>query len=322
MYVARYEPKNDKGYDIHREAFAGDDWDELLQYFPLLRPFKSLTKHMEGAAKRRGAEGSHCALWESLRSMDLIYSHLEKTADLLEGYKDTEQWNVFSNRVDAGRIKLNEYYSLMDQSPAYCVALFLHPKYHFDYFEEQWADHKDWITKARIIIRETYERYEKDWLRKEKEKEKATQPKEAEVELSGGTVEEGDFGRFGRVTGAAYRRKRRRIENKLDAYMNAGVSDADQQVEPSFGCSISDRPGQSCSKWLSTISAYPADLRDEAVYSGVKVARIEDWWSRHFDTLAHHSRGRSLSRILHIDGIISQAFSPCSRSGVRGRASG
>lgn len=160
-----------------------------------------------------------------------MYSHLKKTVDHLEGYKDTEQWDVFSSRVDAGWLKLNEYYSLMDQSPAYCVALFLHPKYRFDYFEEQWADHKDWITKARTIIRETYERYEEDWLRKEKERERAIQPKEVEVELPGGTVDEGDFEAFGRVTGAAYRRKKRRIESQLDAYMDAGISDADQQVE-------------------------------------------------------------------------------------------
>ncbi|EKG09659.1 putative transposase [Macrophomina phaseolina MS6] len=163
--------------------------------------------------------------------MDFMHSHLKKTVDHLEGYRDTEQCDVLSSTVNAGWLKLNEYYSLMDQSPAYFVALFLHLNYHFDYFEEQWADHKGWITKALTVIRETHERYEGDWLHKEKEKERATQSKEAEVELPGGTVDEGDFEAFGRVTGAAYRRKKRRIESQLDAYMDAGPSDSDQQVE-------------------------------------------------------------------------------------------
>jgi hypothetical protein len=50
--------------------------------------------------------------------------------------------SYLSTSVNLAWTKLEEYYKLMDNTPVYVAALFLHPRFQFEYFK------KKWVTKA------------------------------------------------------------------------------------------------------------------------------------------------------------------------------
>ncbi|EKG08995.1 Ribonuclease H-like protein, partial [Macrophomina phaseolina MS6] len=61
-------------YDIRSDRLSPQDWAYLERLFQLLRPFKGLTQYMEGKA----TQGTHGAVWESLKSMGFLYKHSNK----------------------------------------------------------------------------------------------------------------------------------------------------------------------------------------------------------------------------------------------------
>lgn len=180
---------------------------------------------MEGKA----TQGTHGAVWETLKSMGFMYKHLKAEVDRMEAQMNanelpSEVWKEYSTRVDAGWLKLTDYHSLIDESPIYRLAIFLHPNYRFEYFEEHWQEYKSWIAKARSAIKQEYERYERVWLA-QAEEEAAAEEAAAEEDSS---PPEDDvfkaFEAFGRPTNFARRRgKRRKIESsQLNSYWEAG----------------------------------------------------------------------------------------------------
>lgn len=155
--------------------------------------------------------------------MGFMYKHLKAEVDRMEAQMNAnelpgEVWKEYSTRVDAGWLKLTEYHSLIDESPIYRLAIFLHPNYRFGYFEEHWQDHKSWIAKARSVIKQEYERYEREWLEQAEEEAAAEEADEVS------SLHEDDvfkaFESFGRPTNFARRRgKRRKIESsQLTSY--------------------------------------------------------------------------------------------------------
>ena len=46
--------------------------------------------------------------------------------------------------------------SLLDETPIYYTALALHPAYRWDYFEEQWDSHPDWVVKAKEMVKDVW----------------------------------------------------------------------------------------------------------------------------------------------------------------------
>jgi hypothetical protein len=164
LYLHRWRKPKDQhhGYDLSHDPLTETDWAELQLYVNLLKPFKNLTKHMEGIANKLGSEGAHGAIWESLKSMDFMFKHLKQEADAIVADADDAAANEgppkylshYSSGVDAGYLKLTEYYSLIDRTPLYRAAMVLHPRWKFDYFEENWKDHKDWIASCRVAVQQ------------------------------------------------------------------------------------------------------------------------------------------------------------------------
>jgi hypothetical protein len=58
-------------------------------------------------------------------------------------------------------MKLNKYYTLTEDSPAYLAALILHPAFRWPTVESQWADHPDWLVRGKVAVRELWEEYRK-----------------------------------------------------------------------------------------------------------------------------------------------------------------
>lgn len=224
-FFFRYEDPSDKSneYNLQADALTDQDWKELEALIKLLQPFKRLTKHMEGVANKFGQEGSHGAIWETLKSMDYMFSHLKQSADAIAA--DPVQYpQSYAIRVDAGFLKLRKYYKLTDETAIYRAAMVLHPKYKFDYFEENWQDQKRSITECRTAVRKLYQRYEDNWQDAEDQADDI-------IESTQESLSEDEFEAFGTVSGNSNRRKRRKIDDQLDQYTDSGVSEKDKKVK-------------------------------------------------------------------------------------------
>ena len=52
--------------------------------------------------------------------------------------------------------KLDEYYTLLDDSPAYLAAICLHPRYKTRWVKKHWADRPEWIEKGITTVEELW----------------------------------------------------------------------------------------------------------------------------------------------------------------------
>ena len=124
----------------------------------VLKPFKDLTKRMEGRASKEGQEGSYGALWETLESMDILFKHLQEAGRFADE-NPTIVSSYYSVGIDAARLKLEEYFSLTDATPAYRCAIALHPSYKFRFFDQEWKHQPAWIREAYKVVREVFAHY-------------------------------------------------------------------------------------------------------------------------------------------------------------------
>ncbi|EGU72377.1 hypothetical protein FOXB_17114, partial [Fusarium oxysporum f. sp. conglutinans Fo5176] len=135
------------------------DWVDLDHFLNILKPFKDLTKRMEGRANRAGSEGSHGSLHEIIESLDVLFKKLQDAGKFADDHPDVVS-TYYSHAIDAARIKLEEYFGLTDATPAYRCAVALHPANKFTYFELEWSHNRQWISGARRVVQEVFAQYE------------------------------------------------------------------------------------------------------------------------------------------------------------------
>ncbi|KAM4056522.1 transposase-like protein [Hirsutella rhossiliensis] len=114
------------GYDISQDVLTPQDWIDLHHFLDILKPFKDLTKRMEGRANKAGLEGSHGSLHETIESFDVLFKKLQEAGRFADDHPDVVS-TYYSHAIDAARIKLEEYFGLTDATPAYRCAVALHP---------------------------------------------------------------------------------------------------------------------------------------------------------------------------------------------------
>jgi hypothetical protein len=56
-------------------------------------------------------------------------------------------------------MKLDQYYTLTEDSPAYLAALVFHPAFRWSTVESQWADHPEWLVRGKAAVQELWEEY-------------------------------------------------------------------------------------------------------------------------------------------------------------------
>jgi hypothetical protein len=133
--------------DLKEDTLSQDEWTELEAIKSILRPFQEVTKWLEGNVKN----AHHGSIWEALPAIKLLLVHLEEQ-------KEVHRTNYITTSVNLAWTKLEEYYQLMDDTPAYAVALFLHPKFRFNYFKSRWTTKtlQPYLKPTLTAIRKLY----------------------------------------------------------------------------------------------------------------------------------------------------------------------
>ena len=137
--------------------------------------------------------------------------------------------------VNCAYSKLIKYFTLTDKTPIYRAAIVLHPAYKFDYFEQEWAEHKDWIKRCRKDVKELFQQYEEKY--KEPEDEEDDEPvvparlmhmkrRDSDSSSSG---EEG-FIRHGVLTKEYRARKRQKVGSELERFTEYIPTKAEQKI--------------------------------------------------------------------------------------------
>jgi hypothetical protein len=156
-YLMQWLPERGEQYDLANDFLNGDDWEELRSFEELLRPFNLATKRAEGNA----TEGSHGALWEVIPTMNYLFIMLKSRADDVTA-RPSRYSAHYSNYLDYGYLKLQDYFTKIDNSRLYSAAVALNPCRRFAYFENSWSAYEGGraiIDNAKRWTRELFEEY-------------------------------------------------------------------------------------------------------------------------------------------------------------------
>ncbi|EGX88196.1 hypothetical protein CCM_09332 [Cordyceps militaris CM01] len=129
--------------ELKLDSLSEQDWTELKKVCNFPKSFADATKATEGHAH---------TIDRTLPIMDFLLSKFE--AAKIEYGSDA----FMALCVEAGRAKLDAYYTLTDRSStaayrlpyssAYVAAIVLSPHRKWHYFEVAWADHLEWVERV------------------------------------------------------------------------------------------------------------------------------------------------------------------------------
>ncbi|KAI1532814.1 hypothetical protein PtrSN002B_010493, partial [Pyrenophora tritici-repentis] len=113
---------------MRSKGLTAADWAVITEYIEVLKPLKDATKRLEG----RGKCGRFGAIYEVIPVFEFLMGRFEQRLRQYERV-DFEQREAPEDHISinfrAAWEKLNDYYSKLDDSPAYFAACALHPYY-------------------------------------------------------------------------------------------------------------------------------------------------------------------------------------------------
>jgi hypothetical protein len=204
--------------DKHKQDFLStDDWEELQLFAKLLQPFENLTKRLQGRGNTQGKEGGYGTVWQILYSMDYLLTKLEAVKDKIDeldkGPEEDRLPRHYCTGVIAAWAKINEYYQLTDKSPAYCMSIALHPAFQFEYFENKWWKRPEWISQAKNLLKDYYDRCAAAIQLDDDEDSPLSSPRDSNAEID-------DFDAWGHTTDRPKKRgKKRRIPTEWERWI-------------------------------------------------------------------------------------------------------
>jgi len=138
--------------ELAKDTLSETEWEYLKEMEIILKPFQQVTKALEG-----NSEGAHHgSIWETLPAIEILLRHMEKKK---EQHRSHPYLATCTNLAWA---KLEKYYKIMDNTPIYGAALFLHPNHRFKYFKQKWttkalkAYQKSMLDAIRLLYNEQY----------------------------------------------------------------------------------------------------------------------------------------------------------------------
>ena len=170
-------------------------------------------KYIEGNADKNGLEGSYGAIWETIKSMNIMFGKLKKAADKINYDPDNYSAHYCAG-IDAAYCKLIKYFDLTDKTPTYRAAMVLHPAYKMDYFEQVWADQKEWLAACRRDVKSLYQKYANSYVAEVQTEPLIEQP--INYNRAKGSSSEDDIRRYGHITDAYRAKKKKKVKTEWE----------------------------------------------------------------------------------------------------------
>jgi hypothetical protein len=128
--------------DCAGDELSSEDWAILEKIKSFLEKLKMTTKALES---------SFSTLDNVLSAMDFVLAQFEAGK---EAHVDDL---IMAPMYNSGWAKLDKYYRLTDESPAYVAAIVLHPSHKWHYIYENWK--KEWAESSKKLIMTLWNEY-------------------------------------------------------------------------------------------------------------------------------------------------------------------
>jgi hypothetical protein len=136
-YVKRHQLEG-----VADDELLDEDWITLRNIHDFLDQLAQTTLALESSVS---------TLDNVLPAMDFILEQFEEGKEKYKGDK------IMASMYNSGWAKMEKYYKMTDESPAYIAALVLDPNSKWKYVESNWK--KQWVTKARRMMDNLWEEY-------------------------------------------------------------------------------------------------------------------------------------------------------------------
>lgn len=146
---------------LHEESLLSEkDWVVVELMEKVLVDFEEALRMLEGDAQRRVRKGGQVEaygnMWDVASTYEFLMDRLEEWKATAENYPDPEHFKI---NINLGWDKLNEYYTKLNETPAYYASAILNPVSRWGYFESTWTDQEQlpWLQEAKDIVRKLWE---------------------------------------------------------------------------------------------------------------------------------------------------------------------
>ena len=128
--------------DLAKDELTDEDWSVLRDIHEFLDRLLQTTLALESY---------HSTLDTVLPAMDFVLEQFEI-------FKEKHKYHpVLGPMFDSGWAKMDKYYTLTDDTPAYLAAIVLNPNFKWQYIQSNWK--VDWQPRARAMMEEFWQSY-------------------------------------------------------------------------------------------------------------------------------------------------------------------
>ncbi|KAF7445679.1 hypothetical protein PtrM4_054120 [Pyrenophora tritici-repentis] len=144
---------------MRSDGLGAADWAVITEYMDVLKPLKTATERLEG----RGKSGGFGSIAEVIPVLEYLLSYYEQRVNSYaavdyNAHPEAPEDHLATN-LRAAWAKADDYYSKLDDSPAYYAATILHP-YYKHYLDKVWSDKPDWIATNNSSFRALWAQYD------------------------------------------------------------------------------------------------------------------------------------------------------------------
>ncbi|KNG46889.1 transposase-like protein [Stemphylium lycopersici] len=143
---------------MRSDGLTGADWAVITEYIDILQPLKTATKRLEG----RGKRGSFGAIAEIISVFEYLRTYYEQRVNAYEAVNynehDESPEDHIAINLRAAWQRADDYYSQLDDSPAYYAATILNPMYKY-YCDKAWARKPDWLEASNASFHALWAQY-------------------------------------------------------------------------------------------------------------------------------------------------------------------
>lgn len=166
-------PANDEEKEqlLSHDTLTPDDWDTLKETMVILQPFVDCTIHSQGAGKRQASDRG--VLSDYMVVLNDLLGHMREVRD--DFTQRAANPNLASAHVNELKscvinawTKLDEYFNIVNETPAVYASVVTQPQSGWYYFTETWKDvanHRDahrprsWIPNAKKSLDSLWDEY-------------------------------------------------------------------------------------------------------------------------------------------------------------------